>query len=97
MELLPSQEINSFSSFTLTEAQLVQAVESITPETQLWLQNFLSESNHARLENRYDPEAPLRFLQEEAYRKGQADMVETILAAIPVPHRILINNSLQEN
>ena len=41
---MPGQEFNKFSSFQMTEAELKFAVESISPETQMWLQNLFSQS-----------------------------------------------------
>lgn len=88
---MPGQEFNKFSSFQMTEAELKFAVESISPETQMWLQNLFSQSNHMRLQMEYDFAAPHKFLQEEAYQKGQADLLDLILSAVP-PHLSVVSN-----
>ena len=96
MQATTRQEFNKFSTFTLSEAETKLAIESIGPETQMWLQNLFSQANHLRLQMEYDHAAPHKFLQEEAYQKGQADMLEFILSAIP-PFLSILTNPAQEN
>lgn len=96
MQATTRQEFNKFSTFALSEAETKLAIESIGPETQMWLQNLFSQANHLRLQMEYDHAAPHKFLQEEAYQKGQADALEFILSAIP-PFLSILTNPAQEN
>ena len=91
MHALTRQEFNKFSTFALSEAETRLAIESIGPETQMWLQNLFSQANHLRLQMEYDHAAPHKFLQEEAYQKGQADLLDLILSAVP-PHLSVVSN-----
>jgi hypothetical protein len=74
--------LTSLTAFELSEVELTEAANLSTP-TLCWLQNMLVQANEARLALNYDNDERYKFLQEEAYLKGQADVLALLLTAAP--------------
>lgn len=70
---------NSFAKFSLTDQEELQG--SVFTITQLqYLQNQLSNVAEEKLALSYDVSEPLKFAQEEAYKRGQVDMLQYLIA-----------------
>jgi hypothetical protein len=75
---LPKLIPNSFSTYELTEEE--ESNGSIFTEDQLRvLQNKLAEVAEEKIALEFDPSEPLLFQQQEAYKRGQLDMLRYLL------------------
>jgi len=69
---------NSFSTFYLTEDEELQG--SIFTVTQLqYLQNQLANIAEEKLALVFDTSEPLKFAQDEAYKRGQVDVMQYLI------------------
>jgi len=81
---------NSFSSYELEENEVLQG--SILTELQKQvLQNQLSAVAEERLRLDYDVKEPLSFVQQEAYKKGQIELLTFILESSESAEYVLHN------
>jgi hypothetical protein len=85
-ELIP----NSFSSYNLTEKEVLQGSILSTLQKQV-LQNQLAAIAEEKLRLDYDPAKILEFVQQDAYKRGQIDLLSFILDASDAAERALYN------
>lgn len=83
---------NKYATYELSDQELGFAAATISELTACWLQNLLVAAHETRLALPFDPEHPQRFVQEEAYLRGQEDTLETILSAVPPEVRFAFSN-----
>lgn len=72
-----------FNSFTLTEEEQAAAVAGINPLTVMWFHNLVATALEEKSNLTFDPKETLDFVQKEAYLKGQADILLSIIAVAP--------------
>ena len=69
----------SFVAYKFTEEEL-KAARQISPEHKMYLQTVLSDAAESKLALTLDPYKPLLFTQEEAYLRGQMDILVMLLS-----------------
>jgi hypothetical protein len=69
---------NSFASYDLTEEEELQGSIFTTLQKQV-LQNLMSHCAEEKLRLEYDVNNSLSFVQQEAYKRGQLDIIEYLL------------------
>ena len=73
------QEVkNTFQQFEFTSKDYANATQ-FTDLQRAYLQTELASKAHARLALTFDPLAPHEFVQNEAYLKGQMELLELLL------------------
>lgn len=70
---------NSFSSYLLTDKEALQGAIFTITQKQV-LQNQLAISCEEKIFLEFDPEHPLLFTQEEAFKRGQIELIQYLLA-----------------
>ena len=89
-ELIP----NEFTSYKLNEQEELEG--SIFTITQKHvLHNLLAVNAAEKLIIEYDPEKPLTFVQEEAYKRGAIEILRFILASSEAATEALYPNDNQ--
>jgi hypothetical protein len=68
----------SFISWRFSEEEMV-AARQISQEHRMYLQTLLSDAAESKLALKLDPYRPLIFTQEEAYTRGQMDILAMLL------------------
>lgn len=74
---------NLFDSYQLSEQELLLASEGITDLTAMWLQTLAAAALEEKSQLPVNPNNIQEFVQREAYLRGQADAIFTILSARP--------------
>jgi hypothetical protein len=69
----------SFKAFKFTEDEL-KAARHLHAEQRMYLQTLLSDAAESKLALKLDPYKPLIFTQEEAYLRGQIDILAMLLS-----------------
>lgn len=69
---------NTFSTFHLTEEQQLQSA-ILTDLQRCHLQNQLAAIAEEKIRLEYDPANPETFIQQEAYKRGQLDILSYLL------------------
>lgn len=75
---MPTQLENPFISFEFTPQELA-AARNVSPLHKAYYQTLLCDAATSRLALVFDPARPEIFLQQEAYIKGQVDILNMIL------------------
>jgi len=70
---------NVFSTFELTTEDLTFA-RTLTPFQRAYYQTLLSSAAEEKLSIEFDPEHPLLSARQEAYLRGQMDILNMLLA-----------------
>ena len=81
---------NSFTSYELTEEQVLQGSIFNVLQKQV-LQNHLATFAEEKLALDYTPEAKDQFLQKEAYLKAKIDLVRYLLDSSTMSEELLSN------
>lgn len=68
----------SFEAWKFTPDEM-QAARNISPEHRRYLQTLLADAAEQKLALKLDPYKPLIFTQEEAYIRGQLDILVMLL------------------
>lgn len=69
---------NEFSSYLLTEDEEIQgAIFTVTQKQAI--QNQLATCAAEKLRLEFDPETPKLFIQQEAYKRGQIEILQYLL------------------
>lgn len=68
----------SFVAFTFTEEEM-KVARQISPEHKMYLQTLMCSAAESKLALKLDPYKPLEFVQEEAYTRGQMDILAMLL------------------
>jgi len=71
---------NSFSTYNLSEKEALEG-SILTDLQQKCLQNQLAIHAEEKLSLQYDPEKPMTFVQQEAYKKGAIDILRYLIDA----------------
>lgn len=58
----------------------IKAARQISPEHRMYLQTLLADAAESKLNLTLDPYKPLVFTQEEAYLRGQMDILNMLLS-----------------
>lgn len=69
----------SFQAYKFTPEELA-AARVTSPEHRLYLQTLLSDAAESKLALKLDPYKPLIFTQEDAYLRGQMDILAMLLS-----------------
>jgi len=69
---------NEFSAYELTDAEAVQGAIFTVTQKQC-IQNQLSQVACEKLALEFDVNNPNKFIQEDAFKKGQLDMLKYLL------------------
>ena len=69
---------NIFSSYELTKEE-EQAGSTLTTANQQSIQNLIATSAQLKVNLTYDPESPLKFMQEEARLNGEIGILTYLL------------------
>lgn len=69
---------NAFSTYELSEEEEIQGCIFTIAQTQV-LQNKLAEIAQEKLALEFDTGSPQEFIQQEAYKKGQLDLIQYLL------------------
>jgi hypothetical protein len=69
----------SFVAYKFTAEEL-KAVRMISPEHKMYLQTLLADAAESKLNLTLDPYKPLLFTQQEAYIRGQMDILSMLLS-----------------
>jgi len=69
---------NSFTSYELTEKEELQGSIFNTSQLEV-LQNTQANVATEKLNLELDPEHPTDFIQQEAYKKGQLDLITNMI------------------
>ena len=69
---------NSFSYYSMTDEETLQGSILSIPQKQV-IQNHLAKCAEEKLLLEYDPSNPSVFLQQEAYKRGQIDILTYLL------------------
>ena len=81
---------NSFTSYDLNEKEALQG--SIFSSLQLQcLQNQLANTAEEKIRLEFDTKDPSSFIQQEAYKRGQLDLLEHLIESSTVSEDILNN------
>lgn len=72
-----------FNSFLLTEEEQAAAVASLNPLTLMWMHNMVATALEEKSNLTIDSKDVMDYVQKEAYLKGQADILLSIIAAAP--------------
>ena len=86
---------NSFTVYDLTDKDALQGTVLTTLQRQV-IQNMLAANAEEKLRLEYDPEKQLDFVQQEAYKRGQIDLLSYILDASTIAVDELNNPTLQD-
>ena len=90
---MASQEINSFTSFNLSETELLQGAILNSLQLQV-IQNDLAQVAELRLNLDLDPKNIVSFAQNEAFHKGQMAAYRYILTRSLESEQILKSKAL---
>lgn len=71
---------NDFTSFQLNEDEQLEGARLTVTQKQV-IQNYLAVNATEKIHLEYDPEHPLLYAQQEAYKKGQIDTYRFLLDA----------------
>ena len=71
---------NSFTSFNLTDDELKEGSKLTIPQIQV-IQNLIATTAEDKLMLEFTPDKPLEFAQQEAYKRGQLDILRHLLDA----------------
>lgn len=77
---MASLQINSFSSFALTEEEQVSG-SVFSADQKRVMQNLISEAAEESLNLTYDGTNPIKYAQQEAYLKGKIDILKWLIEA----------------
>jgi|SRR5712664_2215165 len=69
---------SSFTAFKFTAEETI-AARTLNPEQRAYLQTLLCDAAEEKLAEEYDPQNRLRFVQREAYIRGQMDILNLLL------------------
>lgn len=69
----------SFKGWKFTEEEL-KAARQFSPEHRMYLQTLLADAAEQKLALVLDPYQPLKYTQEEAYIRGQMDIISMLLS-----------------
>ena len=72
------QIINTFSTFDLSDKEAIQSAIFTTLQLQN-LQNQLANAAESRLALNFDANNPSEFLQQEAFLKGQIELLKFLI------------------
>lgn len=72
--------VNSFTTYELTEEEELHGTILTTAQEQV-LQNKRAMIAEEKLALEFDPERPKDFIQQDAYKKGQLDLITYLLDA----------------
>ena len=72
------QIINTFSTFELSDKEAIQSAIFTTLQLQN-LQNQLANAAESRLALNFDANNPSEFLQQEAFLKGQIELLKFLI------------------
>ena len=75
---MPKLVVNRFSQYELTEQEALQG-KLLTDANQAVLQNELASVAEQRIALVYDVTNPNKFLQEDAYLRGQMELIEYLM------------------
>ena len=76
---MPKLVPNSFTSYEFSEEEVTQAC--YLPElTKMYFESLRSRYSEEKLHLDYNPDSPLKFMQQEAELKGQLLLLDLILA-----------------
>lgn len=81
---------NSFSSYELSEAEVLQG-SILNPAQKLVVQNELSMVSQQILDLRLDPLNPMSHVQEDSYLKGQMSILRLFLLRSEESEHKLLN------
>jgi len=81
---------NSFSSYQLTQEEELQG-QVLTVTQKEVLQNLLVTNAEEKLRLEFDPDQPKLFIQHEAYKRGQIELLEYILETSTIAEEMLAN------
>lgn len=68
----------SFEAWRFTEEEM-QAARQMSPEHRMYLQTLLADAAEEKMRLNLDPYHPLLFVQQEAYTRGQMDILAMLL------------------
>jgi len=87
---------NEFSSYTLTDEEELQGSLLTVTQRQV-MQNQLSAAVSEKITLEFDTDKPDKFMQQEAYKRGQIDILNFILASSDAAEEeIIINRNINQ-
>lgn len=93
---MPIQATNSFTSYTLTEQELLIG-SVLTSLQKCCIQNQLADLAERKLNLKFDPAHPQIFLQEEAELQGNLNALRYLLTLSESAESTLSARNSQEN
>ena len=87
---------NAFSSYDLTEVEVLQGAILTNLQKQV-LQNLLSVCAEEKLHLEFDVLNPLVFARDEAYKRGQIDLLSYILSNSEISEVTLNDPNFNQN
>lgn len=72
------QIITTFQAYRLTAEELANA-RKLSAEQRAYYQTLLSSAAEEKLAQQLDPENPMKLIQQEAYIRGQMDILSMLL------------------
>lgn len=76
---MAEQRANSFSAFLFTEAEQEEAVK-LNALQEMYFQNMHAETAEILLSLKFDPKEMFIFAQQEAYYRGQLELLAFLIA-----------------
>lgn len=87
---------NSFSSYNLTDAEVLQGAILTLLQKQV-LQNILAVCAEEKLAIDFDVKDPLGFAQQEAYKRGQIELLNYIISSSDTAEATLNDPNFKTN
>lgn len=75
----PIRQEDGFTSYKFTEEEMTLA-RQLTPEQRCYYQTLAADAAQEKLGIMFDPYKPRLFVQQEAYLRGQIDILNMLLS-----------------